>query len=323
MLPRVRTGGYIATLLITISVLLGTSAALASTIPAPVFDHSVSAKPGYVLITVRSSPSGQATGDLGHLDPSMSYPSAAEVTGPPSFDGPLWIPVRYNGAVGFVNAAAVVVGPPVHVKATQVPSAPSTTPTAAAAKASAGGTAATQAGQVTISASTIWLALTGLLSIAAALVSYFVRPPVVQFTAAGIAAASAITMAFVRQAGSGLPTAAPALAVTLIAAAAVFIAVLRRFDGEQPSMQLLRPAFRDWKVVAPLAAAALIPAIILAAFDQSQLVSAAVVMITAASVLAWRFAIFTNTDRPQPQQVEPDEYKPRGFTPSEGARRGQ
>lgn len=313
---RVRTGGYIVTLVITISLLLGTSAAFASPIPAPVFDHSITARTDHPVVVVRSEPSGQALNDLGYLDRSKAYPSAAEVTGLPSFAGPQWIPIKYDvGDVGYVNAADVVVGPPVHVKATQVPTA--------AAKAPTGGTVPAQAGQVTISANTIWLALAGLLAIFAALVSYFVRRHVVQLTAAGIAAASAITMAFVRPAGSGLPTAGPALTVALIAAAAVFIAVLRRFDGEQPSKQLLRPAFRDWKVTAPAVAASLIPAITLTALGHSQLVSAAVVVIAAAAVGAWRFAVFTNTVRPQATQVEPDEYKPRGFTPSEGARRGQ
>ena len=182
---------------------------------------------------------------------------------------------------------------------------------------------AAPASQVTISASTIWLALAGLLAISAAFVSYLSRHPVVRLSVAGLAAASAITMAFIRQAGSGLQTAVPTLAVALIAAAAVFIAVLRRFDGERPAMQHLRPAFRDWKFTAPVAAAALVPAIILAAVGQSQLVSAAVVMTAAASVAAWRFAVFTNTDRPQPQQVEPDVYRPRGFDPTEGARHGR
>ena len=325
MSKRSRLGGFVAALLITACVLIGTSAAFADTIPAPVFDHSVTAKPGYVLITVRSSPSGQATGDLGYLDLAKSYPSGTAVTGPPSYDGPLWIPIRYNGAVGFVNAADVVVGAPLPVRATQAPNAAPTTPTAAAAAAKAPTqvTTAAPAGQVTISTSTIWLALTALLSIAAALVSYFTSRPVFQLSAAGIAAASAITMAILRPAGSGMPTAAGTLVVILAASTAVFIAVLRRFDGERPAMQLLHPAFRDWKFTTPVAAAALVPAIIFAALGQSQLVSAAVVLIAAAAVGAWRFAVFTNTDRPQPQQVEPDVYKPRGFDPStEGARRG-
>ena len=304
----------IAVLLIGTGVLGGGATAFADT-AAPVFDHSITARTDHPVVVVRSEPSGQALNDLGYLDRSKAYPSAAEVTGLPSFAGPQWIPIKYDGKTGYVNAADVVVGPPVHVKATQVPTA--------AAKAPTGGTVPAQAGQVAISANTIWLALAGLLAISAAGIAYFVRRSVVQLSPAGIAAASAIAMPFVRPAGSGLTTAAPTLTVALIAAAAVFIAILRYFDGEKPSKQLLRPAFRDWKVTAPAVAAALIPAIILTALGQSQLVSAAVVMIAAAAVGAWRFALFTNTDRPQATQVEPDVYKPRGFdTSTEGARRG-
>lgn len=296
--------------------LCGSSAAFADT--AAPYDQQVQTAPGFYMVTVRDAPSSQGN-DVGVLQQGTEYPASASVQGPPNVYGGTWIEIQLDkSTTGWVNAGMVTETARPVAKA-----APAKSAKAAAALPAPVPTAA-PASQVSISASTIWLDLAGLLAISAAFVSYLSRHPVVQLSAAGIAAASAITTAFVQQSGSGLPTAAPALAVALIAAAAVFIAVLRRFDGEQPSMQLLRPAFRDWKVTAPLAVAALVPAIILAALGQSQLVSAAVVLIAAASVAAWRFAVFTNTDRPQPQQVEPDVYKPRGFDPStEGARHGR
>ena len=309
----------IAALLVGAGVLGGGSAAFADT--AAPYDQQVQTAPGFFMVTVRDAPSSQGN-DVGVLQQGTEYPAGASVQGPPNIYGGIWVEIQLNkSTTGWVNAGMVTeTARP--VKASQAAAAPAkSAKTAAAAPAPL--TTAAPAGQVTISASTIWLILTGMLSLAAALVSYFSRRPIFQLSAAGIAAASAITMAILRQAGSGLPTATGTLAVALATAAAVFTAVLRRFDGERPSVQLLRPAFRDWKVTAPLAAAALVPAIILAALGQPQLVSAAVVLIAAAAVGAWRFAIFTNTDRPQPQQVEPDEYKPRGFDPTEGARHGR
>ena len=309
-----KVAGFVAALFITASMLMGASVAFADTAP---YDHQVQTAPGFYMVTVRDAPSSQGQ-DLGVLGIGTEYPAGAATPGPPNIYGGTWIVVKFGGTTGWVNSGMV--------SETALPVAkvaPAATPAKATPATSRLVTAAAPAGQVVISANIIWLALAGLLAIAAALVSFLTRRPVVQLSAAGIAAASAITMAFVRQAGPGLPTTAPTLAVALAASTAVFIAVLRRFDGEQPAMQLLRPAFRDWKFTAPVAAAALVPAIILAALGQSQLVSAAVVMTAAASVAAWRFAVFTNTDRPQPQQVEPDVYKPRGFDPStEGARRG-
>ena len=292
----------------------GGSAAFADT-TAP-YDQQVQAAPGFYMVTVRDAPSSQGN-DVGVLQQGTEYQAGASVQGPPNVYSGTWIEVKFGGTTGWVNAGMVTETARPVAKAVPARSAK------AAAATPAPVPTAAPAGQVVVSTNTIWLAIAGLLATAAAFVSYFVRRPVVQLAAAGIAAASAITTAFIRQAGSGLQTAAPTLALALIAAAAVFIAVLRYFYGEKPSMQLLRPAFRDWKVTAPLAAAALVPAIMLAALGQSQLVSAAIVLIAAAAVGAWRFAVFTNTDRPQPQQVEPDEYKPRGFTPSEGARHGQ
>ena len=306
---------------VTIGLLLGgSSAAFADTAPAPVFDHQVKIANGFYLVSVRSAASSQAD-EIGNLTWGQEYPaSGTAVQGPASIYGGAWIPVRFEGHAAFVNAG-MVTETIAAAKATPAPTAAARAKAAAPTPAPV--PAVAPAGQVVVSTNTIWLALAGLLAISAAFVSYLSRHPVVRLSVAGLAAASAITMAFIRQAGSGLQTAVPTLAVALIAAAAVFIAVLRRFDGERPAMQHLRPAFRDWKFTAPVAAAALVPAIILAAVGQSQLVSAAVVMTAAASVAAWRFAVFTNTDRPQPQQVEPDVYRPRGFDPTEGARHGR
>jgi hypothetical protein len=302
-----------AVLFITASVLMGTSAAFADA--APVFDQQVQTGPGFFMVTVRDAPSSQGN-DVGVLQPGTEYPAGASVQGPPNVYGGTWIQIKLDkSTTGWVNAGMVA-----ETAALVAKVAPTATPAkvAAATPAPPPAATATAAGQVTISTITIWLALTGILTLAAAAVSYFIRRPVVQLSAAGLAAAAAITVAFFRVAGSGLPTAAPTLVVVLVAAAAEFIAVSRRFDGERPSMQLLRPALRDWKVTAPTAVAALVPAIILAVLGQSQLVSAVVVMIAAAGVAAWRLAIFTNTDRPQPTQIEPGEYRPRGFTPPTG-----
>ena len=314
MSKRSRVAGFVAALFITGSMLMGTSAAFADT--AALYNRQVQTAPGFYMVTVRDAPSSQGN-DVGVLQQGTEYPAGASVQGTPNIYGGTWVVVKFQGTTGWVNAGMVT-----ETTAPVANAAPAKPAKAATARPTQVTTAA-PTGQVTISANIIWLALAGLLAIAAALVSFLTRRPIFQLSAAGIAAASEITMAFIRQSGSGLQTAAPTLAVALIAAAAVFIAVLHHFDGERPSMQLLRPGFRDWKFTAPVAAAALVPAIILAALGQSQLVSAAMVLIAAASIGAWRFAVFTNTDRPQAPLVEPDEYRPRGFDPStEGARRG-
>ncbi|MHC5796149.1 hypothetical protein ACVXZ4_08330 [Lacisediminihabitans sp. FW035] len=298
----------IAALLIAGGMLAGGSAAFADTAAAPVFDHQVKIADGFYLVSVRSAASSRAD-EIGDLKWGQEYlASGTAVHGPASIYGGAWIPVRFEGHTAFVNAGMVTETAQPVAKAAPAKSAKP------AAAAPAPAITAAAAGQVTISTNIIWLALTGLLTLAVAAVSYFIPRPIVQVSAAGIAAAAAIATAFIRPAGSGLLTAVPALAVALITAAAVFIAILRRFDSERPSMQILRPAFRDWKVTAPLAASALALAIVLAALGQPLLVSAAAVLIAAAGVAAWRLAAFTNTDRPQPTQIEPGEYRPRGFT---------
>lgn len=318
MLSRAETAA-IAALLIGAGVLGGGTAAFADTAaPAPVFDHSVSAKAGYPVITVRSAPSGQALNDLGYLDQSKAYPSAAEVTGPPSFDGPEWIPVEFtaDGRVGYVNAADVVVGPLTAVRvalplpvagAANAPAATATTPSSTPAAPAP--------------ARLPWLALVlSLLSIAAAAFSFITKRSRLQLVAPLAAAASTITSSFFVPSAAGSTPLLLSVLVSITACAAILRAAVRQLN-EPLSADLVKRAVAGKGAQYLLAGAVGLPVVILLAV---QAPTAAVVAVTgacASMAVAWALILAGPVDEPEFVEEEP-EYTPRAWSATNGENHG-
>ena len=307
MLSRVRASA-VAALLIGAGVLGGGSAAFADTAPAPVFDHSVTAKAGYPVITVRSSPSGQALNDLGYLDQSKAYPSAAEVTGPPSFDGPQWTPIRYTtgGPIGYVNAVDVVVGPLTAVKVT-LP-----LPTAGAASTPAASPAAPSSTPVAPApAPLLWLGLVlGLLSAAAGAFSFITKRSRLQLVAPLAAAAAAIASSFFVPAGS-TPLLLSAL-VSIAACAAILRAAVRQLN-EPLSADRVKRAVTGQMIQYVLVGSVGLPVAVLLAV---QAPTAAVIAVTVVCIsLAASRALISAGPAPEPEFIaEHEEYTPRAWS---------
>ena len=299
----------IAALLIGTGVLGGGAAAFADTaIPAPSFDHSITVRTDRPVVVVRSSPSGQALNDLGYLDQSKTYPSAAEVTGPPSFDGPQWIPIRYTtgGPIGYVNAVTVVVGPLAAVKVT-LP-----LPTAGAASTPAASPAAPSSTPVAPAPAPLlwWGLVLGLLSAAAGACSVITKRSRLQLVAPLAAAAAAIASSFFVPAGS-TPLLLSAL-VSIAACAAILRAAVRQLN-EPLSADRVKRAVAGRIIQYLLAGAVGLPVVVLLAV---QAPTAAVVAVTVVCIsLAASWALISAGPADEPKFIEEQEvYVPRAWS---------
>ena len=310
MLSRVRASAVAA--LLIVGGLLGLDApAFAGDTPALVFDQSVTARTDHPVVVVRSQPSGQALGDLGYLDQARSYGSATAVSGPPSFDGPLWIPIEYSGKTGYVNAADVVVGdalPAAEASPTPFPA------TSAPAKAVAGKAAAgltTQSSSPAVPAPLLWLAITlGLLSAAAAAFSFITKRSRLQLVAPLLAAATAIAAAFLVPAGS-----TPLLLsvfVSAFAAAAILRAAVRRVN-EMVSADLVKRAVTGRRIQYVLVGSVGLPVAVL--FAASAPITAVVAVTGVCASLATAWALISAGPAPEPEFIaEHEEYTPRAWS---------